>query len=584
MENKRKTELITVIKRTIYSIEVTLKKNIKQERYKQNIFEVMKDLTLEFEEYGAIDKIECGKLAIKNYIPLINLLIKVETNLDRIYEYHQQLENAYKLAARVSLEHFIIYMEWYSEDKLLEPRFNILNSYVYYLNKMCFDQSFGGMIVNLPSGYGKSRICRYYEAFRLGLHPEGTFLALCSNDALIKGQSRSVIDLIKNERFGNVFPNLKYSKDDKDFFLKETDGEWKLRDCELIATYYASTVRSNVTGERASLSIDIDDLYSDANEALDDNLNKQYYDKFVTVWRKRYVLGKNPQIIITGTLWSPTDFLARVTNLWENESKFKDDPKFKYTKISEDGTKVIIKVPALDYKTGLSTCPKLISTEKLLIEKASMSKYLWETNFQQNPTSPEGLYFDWNNLQTYSILPPKETDECMASLDPSRKGTDYVSMPIFNKIGDLHYLVDMVFDNKAMSSLYDEIVKAIIRNKITILVVETNTDPSLPDILYKKCEAKGYYTLKIIELYNTSKKEDRINKYKDIIIRKMVFPEKTRYGLGTPIGKALDQMTSYSFEYPNRHDDAIDSAAMYADQIIEENGLEMKAIPFKKPF
>ena len=211
MENKRKTELITVIKRTIYSIEATLKKNIKQERYKQNIFEVMKDLALEFEEYGAIDKIECGKLAIKNYIPLINLLIKVETNLDRIYEYHQQLENAYKLAARVSLEHFIIYMEWYSEDKLLEPRFNILNSYVYYLNKMCFDQSFGGMIVNLPSGYGKSRICRYYEAFRLGLHPEGTFLALCSNDALIKGQSRSVIDLIKNERFGNVFPNLKYN-------------------------------------------------------------------------------------------------------------------------------------------------------------------------------------------------------------------------------------------------------------------------------------------------------------------------------------------------------------------------------------
>ena len=51
MENKRKTELITVIKRTIYSIEATLKKNIKQERYKQNIFEVMKDLALEFEEY-----------------------------------------------------------------------------------------------------------------------------------------------------------------------------------------------------------------------------------------------------------------------------------------------------------------------------------------------------------------------------------------------------------------------------------------------------------------------------------------------------------------------------------------------------
>jgi hypothetical protein len=28
----------------------------------------------------------------------------------------------------------------------------------------------------------------------------------------------------------------------------------------------------------------------------------------------------------------------------------------------------------------------------------------------------------------------------------------------------------------------------------------------------------------------------------------------------------------------------IDSVSMYADQIIEENGLEQKAIPFKRPF
>lgn len=580
----KRVELIMVIDSTIRSIESTIKRNISKESYRENIFAVMQDLKQEYEEYSKIDTHNCGLSVIKRYIPLINLLIRVERDKERLYEYHEQLENAYKLAARVSLEYFIIYMEWYKEDKLLEPRYEILSSYVYYLNKMCYDQSFSGMIVNLPSGYGKSRICRYYEAFRLGLHPEGTFLALCSNDALIKGQSRSVIDLIKDERYGNVFPKLKYNKEDKNFFLKETDGEWKLRDCGLIASYYASTVRSNVVGERASLSIDIDDLYADPSEALNDELNKEYYNNFVTVWRKRYVMGKNPQVLITGTLWSPTDFLARVTNLWEQQSSFKKDPKFKYTKISEDGKKVIIKVPALDYVTGESTCPNLISTEKLLEEKASMSNYLWETNFQQNPTSPEGLYFDWNNLQTYSTMPIKETNECMASLDPSRKGNDYVAMPIFNKIGDLHYLVDAVFDNKAMTSLYDSIVNAIIRNNITLLVVETNTDPNLPETLYKKCEEKGYYALKIIEKYSTENKEERINKFKDVILRKIVFPEKIRYGLGTPIGKGLEQMTSYSFDYPNRHDDMIDSVAMYADQIIEENGLELKAVPFKRPF
>lgn len=483
------------------------------------------------------------------------------------------------------MEHFIVYMEWWwsKDDKLLEPRYDILKAYVFYLNKMCFDETFEGMIVNLPSGYGKSRICRYYEAFRLGIDPSGTFLALCSNDDLIKGQSRSVIDIIKSERYGNVFPELKYDKSDRSFFLKETDGEWKLKQCKLIATYYADTVNSNVVGERANLSIDIDDLYADPTEALDENLNKKYYNKFVTVWRKRYVQNKTAQVVITGTLWSPTDFLAKVTTLWENESKFVPDPNFKYAKISKDGKKVIIKVPALDYETGESTCPNLRTTEQLLKEKASMSNYLWETNFQQNPTSPEGLYFDWNNLRTYDKLPIKETSECMASLDPSRKGNDYVSMPIFNENNGDYYLVDCVFDNKAVNTLYNSITNAIIRNNVTTLVVEVNTNTSLPDILYDELKKKRYYNIKIIPLYNSTKKEERINTFKDTILRKIVFPEKIMYGPATPIGKAMEQMTTYSFDYPNKHDDMIDSVAMFADQIIEENGIDQKVVVFKRP-
>lgn len=417
-----------------------------------------------------------------------------------------------------------------------------------------------------------------------GIDPTGTFLALCSNDDLIKGQSRSVIDIIKSERYGKVFPKLKYNKGDKDFFLKETDGEWKLRTCKLISSYYAKTVNSNVVGLRASLSIDIDDLYADYIEALDENANKKYFNKFVTVWKKRYIQNRTPQIIITGTLWSPTDFLNKVMMLWENESKFKPHPHFKYTKISEDGNKVIIQVPALDYETGQSTCPELKSTEELLKEKSSMSTYLWETNFQQNPISPEGLYFDWANLQTYEKMPMRETDKCMASLDPSRKGNDYISMPIFNKIGDKHYLVDCFFSQKSIKVAYDEICDKIIRNHVTVLVVENNTETSIGDIIIEKLAQKGYYEIKVIEKYNTKKKEERINQFKDIITRNIIFPCKTMYGIGTMIGAMMAQVTTYSFEYPNKHDDGIDSLAIYADQIIEENGLEQKAMAFKRPF
>lgn len=118
-----------------------------------SIFPILCDLKELFNQYSEINPKECGKIIIKRYIKLLNLLITLDLDKERKKEYLEQLENAYKLAARVSLEHFIIYYEWdwNKEDRVLELRYNILKSYVYYLNKMCFDPTFEGMIVNLPS-------------------------------------------------------------------------------------------------------------------------------------------------------------------------------------------------------------------------------------------------------------------------------------------------------------------------------------------------------------------------------------------------------------------------------------------------
>lgn len=136
-----------------------------------SLFPILRDLKELFDQYSDINPKECGKLVIQKYIKVLNLMITLELDKSRQAEYCMQLENAYKLAARVSLEHFIIYYEWEEEEKLLEKRYGILQAYIYYLNRMCFDETFEGMIVNLPSGYGKSRVCRYYEAFRLRIAP-----------------------------------------------------------------------------------------------------------------------------------------------------------------------------------------------------------------------------------------------------------------------------------------------------------------------------------------------------------------------------------------------------------------------------
>lgn len=550
------------------------------------IFELMNDLRGLFNIYAEKEPKEAGKMAVNKYIKLLTMLIKLDVSRERLKEYHDQLENAYRIAGSVSLEHFIIYYEWYEEEKFFEERYEILEGYCYYLNRMCFDRSFEGIIANLPSGYGKSRMVRYYEAFRLGQDSGGTFLALCSNDNLINGQSRSVIDIIKNPRYGDVFPNLRWSKTQKDFFLKETDGEWKLKKCRMLASYYACTTRSNIVGQRADLSIDIDDLYADPKEAQNENLNKEYYDKFVTVWKKRYVQNKKAQIIVTGTLWSATDFLSKLINLWNRESNFVNDPRHKYCKISEDGKKVIIQVPALDYETGESTCKKIKSTEELLQERETMDRYLWETNFQQIPTSPAGMVFDYDKLNTYEMLPNIDSEYSYASLDPSRKGNDFLSMPIFRKDENegKYYLTDALFSQTSVKYLYDDIVDKIIFNKIIALVIENNTDTSLKEVIEEKLRAKSYYGCVIYEKYAVTNKEVRINQMKDVIKDKMVFPSKNKYGINTQIGKAMNQLTVYSFDFPNRHDDMPDSLALFADQIILENAIPQKAEPIRRSF
>lgn len=550
------------------------------------IFELMNDLKGLFNIYAEKEPKEAGKMAVNKYIKLLTMLIKLDVSRERLKEYHDQLENAYRIAGSVSLEHFIIYYEWYEEEKFFEERYEILEGYCYYLNRMCFDRSFEGIIANLPSGYGKSRMVRYYEAFRLGQDPGGTFLALCSNDNLINGQSRSVIDIIKNPRYGDVFSNLRWSKTQKDFFLKETDGEWKLKKCRMLASYYACTTRSNIVGQRADLSIDIDDLYADPKEAQNENLNKEYYDKFVTVWKKRYVQNKKAQIIVTGTLWSATDFLSKLINLWNRESNFVNDPRHKYCKISEDGKKVIIQVPALDYETGESTCKKIKSTEELLQERETMDRYLWETNFQQIPTSPAGMVFDYDKLNTYEMLPNIDSEYSYASLDPSRKGNDFLSMPIFRKDENegKYYLTDALFSQTSVKYLYDDIVDKIIFNKIIALVIENNTDTSLKEVIEEKLRAKSYYGCVIYEKYAVTNKEVRINQMKDVIKDKIVFPSKNKYGINTQIGKAMNQLTVYSFDFPNRHDDMPDSLALFADQIILENAIPQKAEPTRRGF
>lgn len=574
---------------TIDQILTILENNFKYKFGKkipyEDVYEMIKDLYVLFQNFENKTK-ECGQTIIKRYIPLLDLMVKVDTNPKHLEDYATILKYSYKVGARVSLEHYMVYREWDEpeKEKFFEPRYNILSGYIHYLQEIEMNPNFHTLIFNAPSGYGKTFPEKVSEAWSYGIDDKGTTLALCSNDEVVKGGSRVVIDEIKSESFGDVFPHLKYDKEDKDFFLKETDGNWKLKNCKMLSSYYASTTNSNVVGERASKRIHIDDLYPDYKEALNQELNKYYLNKSMTVWEKRFVQNKPPKVVITGTLWASGDYIDLKIQQLKKENKFIPHPKYPYTLISEDGSIAIIQVPALDYETDESTCPEIKSTSELRKERNRMDEYLWETNFQQRPTNPEALVFSYDKLRQYETIPENDNKSCLAVIDATRKsGKDFFSMPIFKKLksDDLlsYYLVDALFTRTATKDMYDEIVDKIIEHHIITLVIESNVTSELKQAIEERLKQRNAMFCEIFEKYNTTPKAMRIESEKGIIKKQMVFPSKNTYGENTHIGKFMNNLTLYNSSGTNANDDAPDSCALFSSEIIEENIQPQIAMP-----
>lgn len=591
MNGLSEKELLDYIAKYITVLKTNFTSKNKKKLTYNDIFDIMKDLYALFNEYYRLNPMKCSVISIKEYIPLIDVLIKLDNNNQHYATYSVHIKNAYRMAARTSLEHYMVYREWEErqEDKFFAPRYEVIRGYIYYLEQVVKNPEFRLLIFNAMSGFGKTYPEKISEAWAFGYDPTGTVLSLCSNEDVVKGGSRTVIDEIKSEWFGEVFEDMAYHEDDRNFFLKETESNWKLKKCKLVASYYAKTVQSNVIGVRASQRIHIDDLYADYKEAMNQSLNEYYLNKFNTVWKKRFVQNKIPKVVVTGTLWASGDFINLLIEQTQKTVKLHPHPKFKYTYVNDDETVVIIQLPALDYETGLSTCPELKTTRELLLEKTTISEYLWETNFQQKPTDPESLFFSYNRIRTYDKIPATEYTGTYAVIDATRKsGKDFFAMPIFVKCPNEndfdYYLKDALFTRTATKDMYADVCNKIIENHIIELVIESNVTSELKQNIENILAEHGIYFCQIREKYNCENKQIRITDQKGNIVKKLVFPQKGMYGIDTDMGRFMDNLTLYNDGGRNPNDDAPDSSGLFTQQFIEGEGKLPKVRIIKRPW
>jgi len=518
-------------------------------------------------------------------LPVMEKFIKASKK-DYLPELYKLYMKMYALCGRRDLECFIDYMESDRVYRVLDSRRSVLMPFVDSLNRLLYDDKLKMVVASYPPSTGKSFCMNYFTAFCFGIDINNSVLRISYSDDLVSGFSRSIKDIISSQLFADIFPNFVLYGGK--VFDKDKETDWKIKGADLITNHYARTRGGPITGVRANTAIIIDDITKGAEEATSVDVHNNIYNKWTTEWINRYDNRPNKprtKFVVAGTMWCPDDLLNRVREDEEKYSKLKASKKYKYVWETDDA--IFIRIPALD-ENDESTCPSVSSTQEYLRLRDKMDPYLFSCVYQQDPIAPSGLEFNWDLINTYTTLPRDEngiqlcSEYTFASLDPARKGKDYVSMPIHANNNFNYYMVDVLYQQKAMTELYDSIVDKIISNKVIKLALENNTDVSLKEVLEMKLKEKQYPFCEIVEKYATVVKEKRIKDTRGIIKRQIYFKEKNLISPNSEYGKFMKDFTTYSFDYPNKHDDAPDSLALFTTEIILGNSILPDAIPVNR--
>lgn len=220
------------------------------------------------------------------------------------------------------------------------------------------------LIVNMPPRHTKSEFASFLlPAWFLGQYPGKKIIQSSNTAELAVGFGRKVRNLVDQENYREIFPELELSSDSK------AAGRWNTSQK---GDYFAIGVGGTVTGKGADLFI-IDDPHSE-QEATSAETNPEIYDKVFDWYESgpRQRLQPGAAIIIVMTRWSLRDLTAQV---------------LKSDALRGNGdTWEVIEFPAI-LPSGNSLWPEFWPQEEMEALRAELPSSKWQAQYQQNPVS-----------------------------------------------------------------------------------------------------------------------------------------------------------------------------------------------------
>jgi hypothetical protein len=465
-------------------------------------------------------------------------------------------------------------MDFAEGDKIWKYNLNCFHGYWYYTNQAILDKAWHYVESQCPTGYGKSYKDIVTIAWIFGIDVDADVLKVVGNPLLVGDFTTKLVKMMCSDRFRRVFPHYNVFAGDRNQMFSicqlgggQQPGKLLINGSKKGTSFYIVNKDTPVDGGRFKYR-----FYDDITRSQDKtNIAAHEKDraKYTSQWEKRKYDDVDNFEFFSGTTYHVEDFLSYTKRLYGGDSAVQSRVN-KYTKVNKDFGSVFVSVPKLDPDTDECTFQHKYSTEKAKKDRDTDYKNFMAMD-QQQPQPLEGCPFSYEEIKTYDVIPHVEgaTDEsCWSALDPARTGKNYISMPIFENIGELHYLKDCFFalmDNKKAIPF---IIGKIEKHHITKLNIEINVDASFVELLKNELKSRGIFYCELSETYSVKNKDARIFDASNSIKNNMVFPRYGMYNEGSHMGVFMKYFTSYSYLNKNLFDDAPDSIALYNNKFV----------------
>lgn len=424
--------------------------------------------------------------------------------------------------------------------------------------------------VSLAPGVGKTTIAEFGLAWTSGRNPFlGNLVGSHNNSFLtgMYGEMLRILDPVGEYKWADVFPGLSViATNAKDLMIGI--GYDKTDDMRFKTLQLGGSLGSQLAGRvRASNWLYLDDPVSGIEEALNREQMDKLWNTVSTDFFQR-AIGNRVKRLIIGTRWSLVDPLGRLEDYYE-----------------DDKGALFIREPALDendesrfdYPYGLG-----YTTDALHKQRDMMDEPSFLAIYQQLPIERDGQLYDPSELRRYFDLPDKEPDAILAICDTKEQGSDYCVCPVFYQYGNDFYMDTIICDNGKVEIVQDRVAALLVDRKVKQCRIESNRGGTLfAQNVQKRVKELGGMT-SISTKWTQTNKETRIQVNSAMVKAHVLFKDESLYAKDREYREAMTQITTYSMMGKNKHDDTVDTLAMFVDwQLSDRSNI---ATIMKRPF